>query len=407
MHRSVVLRLRKLSILSSRLRGDERGAVAMIFAILLVPLIALIGVLVDTSQAQNARIDLQSALDSAVLAAAKLNESDSERIAAANRYLTAALPPGFPGTAVISSFAIVDGAAAVKGDASAEVKTMFGNFIGGSSTKVATTAKALIAKPQVRHLDLVMCIDATGSMQNTLNAVKNAALNFEKNLNDELKAKKIDPFESMRVKPIFYRDYGGNSGSKKDPRDYGDRPPMKVGEFWRLPDQSTLFSNFVAPETASGGGDLPESGLECVNEGMNSNWIKKGATVVGGASAGQVITASFNIIAVWTDADAHPPSYSQSLKNPDYPAADIMPRTWTGTPPAAPGLTYKWSSSVKMDQENRMLVFFGDSGTPNWLPVKKWAGFFQGGTLTEGNTQLVKKLAEAIATKTKIPTLTH
>lgn len=407
MHRSVVLRLRKLSLLSSQLRGDERGAVAMIFAIMLVPLIALIGILVDTSQAQNARVDLQSALDSAVLAAAKLNESDSERIAAANRYLAAALPPGFPGTAVISSFAIVDGAASVKGDASADVKTMFGNFIGGSSTRIATTAKALIARPQVRHLDLVMCIDATGSMQYTLNAVKNAALYFEKNLNDELKAKQIDPFESMRVKPIFYRDFGGNSGWKSDPRDYGDRPPMKVGEFWRLPDQATLFSTFVSPERATGGGDLPESGLECVNEGMNSSWIKAGATVVGGASAGQVITASFNVIAVWTDADAHPPSHSQSLKNPDYPAADIMPRTWTGTPPSAPGLTYKWNSSVKMDQENKLLVFFGNSGTPNWLPVKNWAGFFQGGTLTEGNTQLVKKLALAIATKTKTPTLTH
>ncbi|WP_161783791.1 Tad domain-containing protein [Bosea sp. LC85] len=379
----------------------------MIFAIMLVPLIALIGILVDTSQAQNARVDLQSALDSAVLAAAKLNESDSERIAAANRYLAAALPPGFPGTAVISSFAIVDGAASVKGDASADVKTMFGNFIGGSSTRIASTAKALIARPQVRHLDLVMCIDATGSMQYTLNAVKNAALYFEKNLNDELKAKQIDPFESMRVKPIFYRDFGGNSGWKSDPRDYGDRPPMKVGEFWRLPDQATLFSTFVSPERATGGGDLPESGLECVNEGMNSSWIKAGATVVGGASAGQVITASFNVIAVWTDADAHPPSHSQSLKNPDYPAADIMPRTWTGTPPSAPGLTYKWNSSVKMDQENKLLVFFGNSGTPNWLPVKNWAGFFQGGTLTEGNTQLVKKLALAIATKTKTPTLTH
>lgn len=392
-----------------QLRKDEQGAVAMIFAIMLVPLIALLGVLVDTSRAQTAQLDLQNALDSAVLAAAKLNDREDERLATANRYFPSALPQNYAGQNASARFAIVDNASSIRGQATATVTTLFGGFIGSKTTTIGAEAKSLIARPQVRHLDLVMCIDATGSMQNTIDAVKNAALTFEKDLNAELAKRKIDPFESMRIKPIFYRDFGGNNyhSPPRDLRDYGDRPPMKVGSFWRLPDQAAYFSSFVKGERASGGGDLPESGLECINEAMGSDWTKAGASVVGGASAGKTITASFNVVAVWTDADAHPPGHALSLKNPDYPPADVMPRIWSG-PPAAPGITEKWNSSGRMDRSNRMLVFFGNPGTPNWIPVRAfWQDFFHGGTLTEGTSKLVSKLADAIATKVKTPVLTH
>jgi len=399
---------RKLLRLPSRLRSDERGGVLMMFAAALVPLLTLTGVLVETSRAQNAKIDLQNAVDSAVLAAAKLNDADNTRVATAGRYFRSALPTGFPGTVTTSNFAVTSGSVSVTGAATATIPTMFGSMLG-TQTTVSANATALIAKPQVRHLDLVFCIDATGSMQNTINAVKNTALTFESSLNGELEKRKIEKFDSMRVKVVFYRDYGGNSiptGKNADMRDVGDRPVMKVSNFYRLPDQSTGFSTFVSPEKASGGGDLPESGLECVNEGMNSTWTKTGETVVGGSSAGKTITASFNVIVVWTDADAQPPSYSRSLLNPDYPPANIMPRKWVGTPPEV-GLSDKWIAAPAMDHGNQMLVFFGNAQTTNWKPVSKWPNFFQGGTLTQGNTQLVTKLADAIATKTKTPTLTH
>lgn len=399
---------RKLLTLQSRLRSDERGGVLVMFAAAIVPLLTLAGVLMETSRAQNAKIDLQNAVDSAVLAAAKLNDADSTRTATAGRYFRAALPTNFAGTVTASNFNITSGSVSVRGSASATVPMLFGSMLGGPTT-VTANAEALIAKPQVRHLDLVMCIDATGSMQNTIDAVKNTALTFEGSLNTELQRRNIEKFDSMRVKVVFYRDYGGNSipgGKNPDMRNVGDRPVMKISNFYRLPDQSSGFSTFVSPEKASGGGDLPESGLECVNEGMNSTWIKTGETVVGGTSVGKTITASFNVIVVWTDADAHPPSYSRSLLNPDYPPANVMPRRWVGTPPEV-GLSDKWISAPLMDHGNQMLVFFGNSQTDNWKPVSLWPNFFQGGTLTQGNTQLVSKLADAIATKTKTPTLTH
>ena len=59
-----------------------------------------------------------------------------------------------------------------------------------------------------------MCIDATGSMSQTLNAVKTNASNFEANLNAELTKRGVRKFDLMRVRVIYYRDYGGNSNVK-------------------------------------------------------------------------------------------------------------------------------------------------------------------------------------------------
>lgn len=420
--RSPAFLLRQLVAVSSRMRSDERGNILVLFALALLPMLTLVGVLIDTSRTQNAKIDLQNAVDAGVLAAAKLNDADNTRVATAERYFRGALPPNFPGTVDIPRFAITTGSVSVTGHATAKVNTSFGGLLGKSTIDVGADATALIAKPQVRHLDLVFCIDATGSMQNTINAVKNTALTFESSLNTELQNRKIDKFDSMRVKVVFYRDYGGNAVPQReqvwdsklkkyvwvepDMRDVGDKPVMKMGGFWPLPAQSTSFSTFVSAEKASGGGDLPESGLECVNEGMNSAWIKQGETVVGGTSAGKKITASFNVIVVWTDADAQKPSYERSLLNPDYPPATVMPRKWVATAPEV-GLTGKWLTATTMDHNNQMLVFFGDEQKSNWKPVAAWPNFFKGGTLTQGNTELVVKLANAIATKTKTPTLTQ
>lgn len=418
MRNALLSRLRIAAATASRLHRDRRGSVLIIFAAALVPLITLAGVLIDSSRSTTARVDLQNAVDTGVLAAAKLNDADNKRTEIAGKYFRGSLPSGFAGTVTSSAFAVTTGSVSVTGTATATLPTTFGSLIGQPNVTLSVKATALISKPQVRHLDLVMCIDATGSMQNTLTAVKNAATSFESDLNAELTRRNIEKFDSMRVKVVFYRDYGGNTSADTDGYTYkgkfyppdltlvGDNPPMKVSSWYPLPAQSSNFSSFVSPEKASGGGDLPESGLECVNEGINSSWTKAGATVVGGTSAGKTITAAFNVIAVWTDADAHAPSHALSLLNPDYPASTVMPRRWD-TLAGVQGLTNKWTVNTTMDLNNRMLVFFGNSQTTNWKPVSAWLDFFQGGTLTQGNTQLVTRLADAISTKTKTPTLTQ
>jgi hypothetical protein len=265
-----------------------------------------------------------------------------------------------------------------------------------------------------------MCIDATGSMQNTINAVKTNALNFQTSLNNELTARGIDDFEHMRVKVVFYRDYGGNSSGGywtgpswnrtwvSDPTYYGDRPPVKVSSFFDLPGQVSNFQAFVNPESASGGGDIPEAGLECVNEAMASTWAQAGQTITSGVHAGKVLEDVFPVIVVWTDAPAHAPSHARSLLNPNYPSATVMPRTYAN-------LLTKWNTGSVINQANKLLVFFGnpDNYLPNypsddgWSKVKTWPGYYLGGSLTAGNTQMVSKIADAIAWKQKAPTLSN
>src|ERR1700730_4764469 len=50
--------------LLDRLRRDQRGNIAVIFAIALLPLIGFMGAAIDYSRANNARTAMQSALDS-------------------------------------------------------------------------------------------------------------------------------------------------------------------------------------------------------------------------------------------------------------------------------------------------------------------------------------------------------
>ncbi|MHB2170068.1 TadE/TadG family type IV pilus assembly protein [Alsobacter sp. R-9] len=413
----------------SRLKGDDKGALAPAFALLSIPVVFMVGMGADYGNKARTETQVQAAVDTAVLAAARLNDADANRAAIAKRYFEAQLSTEQLSMIRRSEFSMTNDLSKVTGDVELAVPARFGGLLGATALMAAAKATAAIARPDIRQLDIVMCIDATGSMTPTLNAVKTNALNLERNLNDELVKRGIPAFDAMRVRAIYYRDYGGtylsgantsfyyatSSGTayinlRSSNPDYwkyvGDQPPMKWSSFFNLPAQRADFQNYVNPETAWGGGDLPEAGLECVNEAMDSAWAKVGDVPAGSTKALQAV---YPLIAVWTDAAAHKPSYSLSLKNPSYPAATKMPRTYDT-------LRAKWDNSAVIDQARKMLVFFGnpdlnsndrDGVADGWKQVKLWPGFIQGGTLTEGNANLVTKLADAIASRVRAPTLTQ
>ena len=78
-----------------RLARDRRGNVAMIFALAIIPIVSVIGLAVDYSNAIRVRLKLQDATDSAVLAMARdgLKLTDSQIAARAK----ARFPIGSPG----------------------------------------------------------------------------------------------------------------------------------------------------------------------------------------------------------------------------------------------------------------------------------------------------------------------
>ena len=412
-----------------RLHGSPRtflnnrdANISMIFSLSLLPVLGMIAVGVDYGRAVMLRSDLQSSLDAAVLAAVSATGSPTatQRQTLATNYLNSVFQVK-SGTVSSSNFTFNSTLGTMTGTVTASLPTMLGqNWLPTLSVTANSTAS--VGSIKVRALDVAMCIDTTGSMSNTLGAVQSNALNFYSNLSTALSNAGVPSFDQIRVRVIYYRDYGGNGymnitstnrygqtyypyGGPVSGTSLGDSVVLNASSFYTLPGSANSFSTFVNGSSASGGGDLPESGLECLNAAMASSWTAVGATL----SNGKVVEEVYPVISIYTDAGAHPPSFTWSLQNPSYPAASVMPRDYAG-------LLTKWNDSTVIDQTNKMILFYGNpavdddyyfGNTSGWQTIKTWPGFSNPGSLTSANTSFVTTLATGIATNYKSPTLTH
>jgi von Willebrand factor type A domain len=183
-------------------------------------------------------------------------------------------------------------------------------------------------------VDLVMCIDGTGSMGHLIEEVKAVALKFSERIEARMKekTKKID---QLRAKVIVFRDYWADSADIV----------MQCSEFFDLRSQSSDFANFVTPIKAEGGGDEPENGLEAVGLALKSNWAK----------------GDFNkhryVVVVFTDASAH--SLEKSSKPSHY--ANDIPKTFDD-------LTDYWH---EMPESDKRLLLFAPDAEP-WTIMSSW-----------------------------------
>ena len=130
-------------------------------------------------------------------------------------------------------------------------------------------------------VDIVFCIDATGSMSNIIQSTKDNALSFYKNLQYALE--KADKHVSqIRVKVIVFRDL------------YVDRTmAFAQSRFFELPEEEREYSEYVNAIVAKGGGDEPENALEALATAINSDWTFEG-------------DKRRHIVIMYTDASAHP-----------------------------------------------------------------------------------------------------
>jgi hypothetical protein len=145
-------------------------------------------------------------------------------------------------------------------------------------------------------VDLVLVIDATGSMTPIIDNVKKSALSFHDDLQKHMadKGKNIDV---LRVRVIAYRDFYADPAADS----------LVASDFFALPDQRAGFSGFLAGIRATGGGDEPETGLEALAAAIRSPWAKEGAK-------------QRQVIVLWTDASAHPLEKDRGAKPAGYPA---------------------------------------------------------------------------------------
>ena len=182
-------------------------------------------------------------------------------------------------------------------------------------------------------VDIVFCIDVTGSMTPIIDAVKANALRFYEDVRTNLtaKGKSVD---ELRVRVIAFRDFAVD----------GDAA-LAESSFYTLPDEQVAFSGFVDALTAQGGGDAPESGLEAVALAINSPWSSHG-------------DRRRQVIVVWTDAPAHPLNFAAV---PDGLSSSV-PKNFSD-------LTDLWEDPQgPVGASSKRLILFAPDG-PGWSEI--------------------------------------
>jgi hypothetical protein len=182
-------------------------------------------------------------------------------------------------------------------------------------------------------VDIVFCVDVTGSMTPILDQVKANALRFYGDVQSNLTAKD-KAIDELRVRVVAFRDIVAD----------GDAA-LQESPFFELPAEETRFSGFVNGLVAEGGGDAPESGLEAVALAMTSPWTTRG-------------DRRRQVIVVWTDQPAH------SLD------ASALPPTFAGRVPADfSALTDVWEDPQgPLGSSSKRLIVFAPDG-PGWSDI--------------------------------------
>lgn len=130
------------------------------------------------------------------------------------------------------------------------------------------------------NVDMVFCIDCTGSMDNIIEIVKNNALNFYQDVTNVMEQKNKH-ITQLRVRVVAFRDYVADG-----------EDAMLVTDFFNLPQEAEEFEQCVRSLKADGGGDDPEDGLEALAYAIKSDWNTEGMK-------------KRQVIVVWTDAETH------------------------------------------------------------------------------------------------------
>ena len=185
------------------------------------------------------------------------------------------------------------------------------------------------------NVDLVFCIDTTGSMHGILDTVKKNALKFYPDLQNALEEKNKN-VENLRIKVISYRDFYADGEGALDQVDFID-----------IKSNADKFNSFIHTLSPEGGGDEPENGLEALALAINSDWVKDG-------------DRQRHIIIVWSDASTHPLEKNSGSKPSNYPIG--MPKDFNELSDWWDGQEYMTNSSAK-----RLILFAPDSNA--WTDI--------------------------------------
>lgn len=219
-------------------------------------------------------------------------------------------------------------------------------------------------------VDMVFCIDATGSMEDfsgsqvkIINLVKQNALNFYTDLNNAMAAKR-KAVRQLRVRIVAFRDYLADGENA-----------MLVTDFFMLPQQAAQFEACVNSITAKGGGDAPEDGLEALAYAIRSKWTNETAK-------------KRHVIVLWTDASTHELGYGKD--SPYYPK---------GMPQDMSELNDWWDD---MNENSKRLIMFApdqpywDYISRNWDNVVHYPSAAGNGLAEKSYGEILNAIANSV-----------
>ena len=201
------------------------------------------------------------------------------------------------------------------------------------------------------NVDMVFCIDATGSMRHVIDLVKRNALSLYQDIVSVME-KKHKVISQMRVRVIAFRDYLADG-----------EDAMLASDFFILPEQAQSFFDCVNGIVAKGGGDIPEDGLEALGYAIRSDWTKEGVK-------------KRHIIVMWSDAPTHELGFAKAA--PWYPE---------GMAEDFDELGLWWEDEQMggcMDENAKRLLLFAPDA-PAWSRIsEEWAQVIHVQTVSEG-----------------------
>ena len=154
--------------LSSALR-DQSGATAIIYALVMLPLMAGVGLAIDLSRAQSGKNLVQSAVDSSALAATRhmsdATKTDAEVIAMAVKFYQADIATAHSGLdCATPTVALNRAEGTIDVTANCRLPTTLAGLVGVSEFQFSESARAQAA---ITTLDLALVVDVSGSMGGT------------------------------------------------------------------------------------------------------------------------------------------------------------------------------------------------------------------------------------------------
>lgn len=174
-------------MLLRRFAQNDKGNVAMMFGLAMVPMVGMVGAAVDYSRASSVRTQLQVALDSAALMLSKeaANLSSAQLNTKALQYVTAQLNRP-EAEALKVNAAYTANPSSIKVTGSASLKTDFMRLIGMPKMDVSTASTVSWGSTKLR---VAVALDNTGSMNQSgkIGALKTATKELLNILKDAAK----------------------------------------------------------------------------------------------------------------------------------------------------------------------------------------------------------------------------